>query len=96
MGPRRFFPTDAVQDGKLAVIPELLDRRHIVRDAVVLVEVHDLIVGDPYRLPIIAVQGIIVGDHRVQIVVSTRQLQNNNDGILLRLLCCWHCAFLLV
>ena len=96
MRPRRLLPADAVQDGELVVIPELLDRRHVVRDAVILVEMHDLVVGDPDRLPVIPVQRIVVGDRRVHIVISARQLQDNNNGILLCFLCCWHCAFLLV
>jgi len=39
VGPRRVLETDAVQDGELLVIPELLQRRHVMRDAVLRVEV---------------------------------------------------------
>src|SRR5271166_2262397 len=87
---RKWDRGDAVQDGELLVIPELLQRRHVVRDAIVLVEVHDLVVGNPHRLPVVPVQRVVIGDHRVQIVVSAGELQNNYYGVFLRRLCFWH------
>ena len=78
-----FLQADAVQDGELLVIPELLHRRHVVRDAVVAVEVHDLVVGDPDRRPVIAVQRVVVGDHRVQVVVAAGQLQDDHTRVIL-------------
>src|SRR4029077_793996 len=44
MRARRFLEADAVQNGELALIPELLHRRHVVRDAVGRVEVQDIVV----------------------------------------------------
>ncbi len=55
MRARRILEADAVQDGELLVIPELLQGCHVVRDPVVLVQMHDLVVGDPHRFPVIAV-----------------------------------------
>ena len=43
----------------------------------------DLVVGDPDRLAIVPVQRIVVRDHRVEIVVAARELQDDQHGILL-------------
>src|SRR3984893_9217032 len=90
VGPRRVLETDAVQDGELLVIPELLQRRHVMRDAVLRVEVHDLVVGDPDCLPVVAVQRVVIWDHRIQIVVPARELENHYYRVFLRRLGCWH------
>ena len=78
---RRILEADAVQDGELLVIPELLHRRHVVRDAVVVVEMDDLVVGDPDRRPVVAVQRVVVRDDRVQVVVAAGELQDHDARV---------------
>ena len=46
MRARRIEVADAVHDGELALVPELLHGRQVRRDAVGLVQLHDLIVAD--------------------------------------------------
>ena len=43
MRARRIEVADAVHDGELAVVPELLHGREVRRDAVGLVQMHDLL-----------------------------------------------------
>jgi hypothetical protein len=95
MSMARLLPADAVQDGELVVIPELFQRRHVVRDAVLCVEMHDPVVRDPDRLAVVAVQRVGVGDHRIEVVVTAGQLQHDNDRVLRYFLCCRHRALLL-
>src|SRR5262249_41059365 len=84
VGARRVGIADAVDDGELALIPDLLQRSHGRMEAIGLVEVQDLVVGDAHRRPIVAVQRIIERNDRVQIVVPTRELQGDQHGVLLR------------
>src|SRR5438067_315075 len=51
MRARRVLEADAVQDGELAFIPELLHRRYVIRDAVILIEMDDIVITDPDRRP---------------------------------------------
>src|SRR5262249_38596856 len=63
----------AVDDGQLALIPEPLHRSHRRMEAVGLVELQDLIVGGPDRWTVVAVQRVIEGNDRVEIVVAARE-----------------------
>jgi hypothetical protein len=56
-------------------------------EPIVLVETQDLIVGDPDRRPVVAVQRIIEWNHRVEVVVAARELQRDEHGVFL---CCGH------
>ena len=57
---------------------------------------HDLVVGDPDRLPVIAVQRIVVRDHRIEIVVPARQLEYDYYRVFLRGLCFGHAFYSLI
>jgi hypothetical protein len=81
MRPRRLLPADAMHDGELTVIPEFLHWRHVIGDAVSPVQVDDVVVADADRRPVIAIQRIVVGDNRIQIVVAAGQLQNDNARV---------------
>ncbi len=88
--PRRILEADAMQDGEFLVVPELLHRRHVIGDAVVLVDMDDVVVGDPDRRPVVAVQRIVIRDHCVDVVVAAGELQDHDARVI-----SWHFAFLL-
>src|SRR6185312_4533026 len=81
----------AVHDGELAFIPDLLQRSHVVRNGIVLVERNDLAFRNADRAPVILVQPVVVGDHRVEVIVAARELEYDQHGILLS---CCHCSLL--
>src|SRR6516165_6452871 len=89
--PRRLLPADAVQNGELAVIPELLHRRHVIGDAVGLVDVDDVVVRYTDRRPVIAIERVVVGNDCIDIVVPASQLQNDHTRVSI-----CHSALLLV
>src|SRR5262249_60868596 len=70
MRARRIEVADAMHDGELALVPEPLHRREKRREAVVPVEPQYLVVTDSDRLPVIAVERVVVRDDRVEIVVA--------------------------
>ena len=78
----RVLEADTVQDSELALVPELLHRRHVVRNAVILVEVDDVIVTNPDRRTVIPVQRVVVWDDRIQVVVAAGQLQNDHAWLI--------------
>src|SRR5262249_26065433 len=83
MRARRIEVADAMHDGELALVPEPLHRREKRRETVVSVETQYLVVTDSDRLPVIAVERIVVWDDRVEIVVAARELDNDQHAILL-------------
>ena len=44
----------------------------------------NIVIADPDRRPVIAVQRVVVGDDRIQVVVAAGQLQNNHAWVI----CC--------
>src|SRR6516162_9332278 len=91
MGAWRLFPPDTVADRHFAFVPERLHRRHVIRDPIGLVEVDDVVVGNPDRLPVIAVERVVVGNYCIDIVVAAGQLQNDYTRVSI-----CHSALLLV
>src|SRR6516165_9495453 len=91
VGAWRLLPADAMQNGELALIPKRLHRRHVIGNPIGLVEVDDVVVGDPDRLPIIAVERVVVGNYCIQVVVAAGQLQNDYTRVSI-----CHSALLLV
>src|SRR5262249_4836952 len=83
MRARRIEIADAMHYGELALVPEALHRPEKRREAVVSVEPQYLVVTDSDRLPVIAVERIVVRDDRVEIVVAARELDNDQHGVLL-------------
>src|SRR5262245_61893601 len=83
MRARRVEVADAMHDGELALVPEPLHRREKGREAVVPVEPQYLVVTDSDRLPVIAVERIVVRDDRVEIVIAARELDNDQHRVLL-------------
>src|SRR5258708_30416268 len=83
MRERRIGVADAMHDGELALVPEPFHRREKRREAVVPVEPQYLVVTDSDRLPVIAVERVVVQDDRVEIVVAARELDNDQHGVLL-------------
>src|SRR5262249_17220003 len=82
MRPRRIEVANAMHDGEFALVPKPLHRREKRREAVVPVEPQYLVVTDSDRLPVIAVERVVVRDDRVEIVVAARELGNDQHGIL--------------
>src|SRR5438094_8240306 len=80
----RIREADTVQNSYRAIVQELLHRRHVVRNAVILVEVDDVIVTNPDRRTVIPVQRVVVWDDRIQVVVAAGQLQNDHAWLI----CC--------
>src|SRR6516165_1193746 len=90
-GAWRLFPPDTVADRHFALIPEGLHRRHVIRNPIGLVEVDDVVVGDPDRLPVVAVERVVVRNYCIDIVVAAGQLQNDYARVSI-----CHSALLLV
>src|ERR1700709_1810650 len=80
----RIQVTDAVHDREFVLVPDLLQRRQVRRKAVLVVEREDLAFGYADGLAVILVQRIVVRYHGVEVVVSARQLQHDQDRIFLR------------
>ena len=68
----RIRVADAGDDGHLLVVPERLERGHAGVEPEAIVDLQDVLFGDPDGLAIVVVQGIAVGDHRVQGVITAR------------------------
>src|SRR4029077_1742109 len=83
MRTRRIEVTDAMHDGKLALVPELFHGREVGREPISLVQMYDLIVADRDGLAIVAVKPIVVRDHCIKIVVAAAELHDDQHGILL-------------
>src|SRR5262249_4940945 len=83
MRARRIEVAYAMHYGELALVPESLHRREKRRDAVVPIEPQYLVVIDSDRFPVIAVEGIVVRDDRVEIVIAARELDNDQHGVIL-------------
>jgi len=83
MRARRVEVADAVHDGELALVPELLDGPEERRHAIVIVQPQDLVVANRDCLAVIAVERIVVRDDRVEIVVAARELDNDQHRVLL-------------
>ena len=81
MGPRGVGVAYAMDDGQLAIIVEVPHGAHGGMQAVLAVNVEDLVVGDPHCGAVVPIQRVVVGDDGVEVVVTTRQLEHYQHGV---------------
>ncbi len=83
MRARRIGITHAVDQGHLAIVVQLLERRHRRMQSEMVVDLEDLLLADAQvAVASVVVVPVGIGHHAVHIVVAARQLDDDNDGIL--------------
>ena len=83
MGAGRVFVADALDDGDLALVPQVLDCSDVGVESQGVVDGQHLVGGDAHVGPRVVVVGIGVGHHRAQRIVSPGELQYYQDGVSL-------------
>ena len=83
VGARRVLVADAVDDGHLALVPQVLDRPHSGMEGQVIGKFDELVFRQPQIGPIVPVKGVGKGNHRVQIVVGAGELQDHQHRVFL-------------
>ena len=74
---------DALENGNLALVVQVLQGAHGGVKADIVVEAEHLLVGHADGGAVVGIERIAVGDQGVYGVVAARELQNHQDGIFL-------------
>ena len=83
MGPGGVGVADAVDHRHLALVVELLEGAHGGSEAKLIVHLDDLVLLVVHGGAVVVVQALVVGDHRVEIVVAAGELQHHDDWVFL-------------
>ena len=68
-------------EGKMAVIVELLQWGHAGVEAHLVIQGNDLVFGNVHRRAVVPIQRVGVRDDRVHVIIPTTQLQNDQNRI---------------
>ena len=82
---------DAVEHRHLALVVELLDRPHVGVEGHLVVDLDALFQVVAHRGAVVHVEGVVVGDDRVVVVVAAGELQDHYDRVFLG---CRHASLL--
>ncbi len=77
----RIGVTNAMDDGDLALIIEPFHWSHVGVEAQRIVNGQDLVLGDTDIWPVVPVEGVRIGNNRVEVVIGARELQDHHHRI---------------
>src|SRR5215510_2857224 len=81
MRARRVRIPYTMNNGHVSTLIDGFHRRHYRVESGLLVEGEDLVLGDAHHRPVVPVEGVGIGDNRIEVIIASSELENHQDRI---------------